>query len=170
MFEKHSFDFSILVSLLRYNTEVAQGKRGERTMIQSTSYHVDGTAALRPEERSYLRLYEGGAGRGRGASLVPVQVQRAALVVLAVTLTILLALGVSAVDSLREAYATQAIDAAPKEVVSVVNGDSLWSIAEAHPVQGTSTKSVVSWIMAHNDLSAPSLEPGDTLTVPMLQS
>lgn len=139
-------------------------------MVQHTVYHVDGTAALRPEEVACLRVYEGGADRGRSASSLHRGAHKVILAALAVTLTIACALGVCAVDSLREASANQAIDAAPKEVVSVTSGDSLWSIAETHPVRGASTRSVVSWIMANNGLSTPSIQVGDALVVPVLRT
>lgn len=136
----------------------------------SMSYHVEGTAALSAEERARLRVYEGGAQGAAGTRSPRMDVRRASLALAAIVITVLIALGTSTVDSLREASANKAIDDAPKELVCVTSGDSLWSIAQAHPVRGASTKSVVSWIMAHNDLSTPALDVGDVLTVPMLQT
>lgn len=52
------------------------------------------------------------------------------------------------------------------EQVSVDEGESLWSISEAHPVDGLSTQQVVSLVSQRNDLSSSVLQPGQTLMVP----
>ena len=62
--------------------------------------------------------------------------------------------------------ARQAIVRGGTEVIHVVYGDTLWSIAERHSVAGCSTKDVLSWLMQRNDLANARLSPGQTLVVP----
>lgn len=50
--------------------------------------------------------------------------------------------------------------------VSVEDGDSLWSIASEHPVEGLSTQEAVDAIMRWNELDVAGLRPGQTLLVP----
>ena len=50
--------------------------------------------------------------------------------------------------------------------MEVSTGDSLWSIAEAHPVEGVSTPEVVSWIVKANNLPNSSVASGQALVVP----
>lgn len=49
---------------------------------------------------------------------------------------------------------------------SVEDGDSLWSIASEHPVEGLTTQEAVDAIMRWNELDAAGLHPGQTLLVP----
>lgn len=136
-------------------------------MSNNVRYRTEGTVALEPEPTPRLRLYEGGA--------VPKHViadnrsHVKALVLLALALTMSLTLGISAMDAMREASVTGLLDSAPKETISVKNGDTLWSIAERHHVRGTDTKSVVAWIEEENGLTNPTLMVGETLLVPVLQ-
>lgn len=54
--------------------------------------------------------------------------------------------------------------------VKVAHADTLWSIAEAHRLPGTSTAQMVETIMEANDLKSASLQPGATLSIPVLES
>ena len=49
----------------------------------------------------------------------------------------------------------------------VREGDSLWQIAEAHPVEGRSVADVVQWIQHTNGLNNATLFVGQVLIVPM---
>jgi LysM repeat protein len=51
--------------------------------------------------------------------------------------------------------------------ITVGAGDTLWSIAAAHPVDGMSTSQVSSLVASMNDLSQATIHPGDTLKVPV---
>lgn len=51
-------------------------------------------------------------------------------------------------------------------VISVEPGESLWSIAEKHPIRGMTTQQCVRWIMERNDLSDSVLMVGQVLSVP----
>lgn len=55
---------------------------------------------------------------------------------------------------------------APLAPVKVVSGDTLWSIAALHPVDGLSTQQVVDLIIDHNSLESSSLAAGEILLVP----
>ena len=75
----------------------------------------------------------------------------------------LIAIGGSIISSVRRA---QTIESVSYERVSVRPGDSVWSISEAHPVDGLSTQDVEDLIQEQNGLQNLSLQPGVTLLVP----
>ena len=52
-------------------------------------------------------------------------------------------------------------------VVVVEEGESLWSLAQSHGVQGATTRETVAWIAARNGLVTRSLSVGDFLEVPL---
>lgn len=80
-------------------------------------------------------------------------------------LSIMLAFtGVSSV--LNGAARADAIASANRTEVSVLPGDSLWSIAERHSIAGLSTEESVQVISEWNDLKSSMLVAGTTLTVP----
>lgn len=62
------------------------------------------------------------------------------------------------------------LDASLHEVeatsVYVRPGDSLWALAESHPVEGRSTSEVVRWIQERNSLESSTIVPGQQLLVP----
>ncbi|MBQ6651273.1 MAG: LysM peptidoglycan-binding domain-containing protein, partial [Atopobiaceae bacterium] len=65
------------------------------------------------------------------------------------------------VDARNEAFANVTL-----EEVVVMPGDSLWQLAESHPVAGVSTADVVSYISESNDLPSANLQVGQHLLVP----
>jgi LysM repeat protein len=60
-----------------------------------------------------------------------------------------------------------ALASAEREEITVVSGDSLWDIAEEHPVDGLDTVETVDLIRRWNDLDSSMLTPGSTLLVPI---
>ena len=132
----------------------------------------EGSSALAARPVS-LRLIQGGRAAHQGASAcdapaaLPVAPRRSrTLLVLAVAA--MLALGVIA-------FATDAISAWARandfenvavEQVSVSPGDSLWSLAEEHPVPGRTTAEVVDFICEQNSLSDSTVGVGQRLLVP----
>lgn len=94
---------------------------------------------------------------------------RMQLVVTAVALVMLLGCVLMAAWTMLDRPA-QAFDAAlantPQQTVTVSAGASLWSLAEAHQVDGLSTQQTTELIRAWNDLDSSMLQPGDTLVVP----
>lgn len=69
-------------------------------------------------------------------------------------------------DRMTEARVQNAFGASSYETITVVNGDSLWSIAESHPVSGCTTQQVVSHIREENGLESSYLVAGAKLVVP----
>lgn len=59
-----------------------------------------------------------------------------------------------------------AISDAPREVVVVEDGDTLWSLAAAHPIKDLSTDEIASIIEEWNKVDAGLLQPGAELSVP----
>lgn len=56
--------------------------------------------------------------------------------------------------------------AMPTEIVAVAQGDTLWSIAASHPIEGMSTQQCVRWISIVNELDGSVLIPGQAIEVP----
>jgi LysM repeat protein len=50
--------------------------------------------------------------------------------------------------------------------VTVQSGDSLWTVAAAHPVAGMSTAQVADLLATSNDLSGQLVRPGQVILVP----
>lgn len=134
-------------------------------------YPVSGTAALQAESMPLLVLVEGGRGSRLGSEPAarktggarccrPFVVMASALLIIAFA-AVFASSGLSA----REAVASR-MEAVPTESVRVLDGESLWSIAEKHGVDGVSTRDVVSWIKAKNGISVSTLSAGQSLLVP----
>lgn len=51
-------------------------------------------------------------------------------------------------------------------MVSVESGDTLWSMAESHPIDGLTTQQCVKWIIDRNRLDSAVLIPGQILELP----
>ncbi|MDY2776895.1 MAG: LysM peptidoglycan-binding domain-containing protein [Collinsella sp.] len=58
-----------------------------------------------------------------------------------------------------------AVDGTELQDIRVSSGDSLWSLAEKHPVEGLSTQETVDAMMIWNDLEIGGLQPGQHLFV-----
>lgn len=52
--------------------------------------------------------------------------------------------------------------------ISVTSGDSLWTLAEEHSVEGMTTQETTELIRMWNDLESSTLQPGTELLVPAL--
>lgn len=72
------------------------------------------------------------------------------------------ALILAAVSSLHP----DAPDAVQTRPIRIAGGDSLWSLARAHPVDGLRTEETVDLIRRLNDLHTPVIQPGQRLLVP----
>lgn len=66
-----------------------------------------------------------------------------------------------------EAYSKLMDSSIQTEYISISEGESLWHIASARPVQGISTQDEVRWIMEQNGLMSSALMPGQVLLVPI---
>lgn len=87
--------------------------------------------------------------------------------VLALVLALVLAGSGIFLLSARSASAAALIEGVEYTEVRVASGDSLWALAEAHPVDGLETAQVVELIMEENGLSSATLQPGMLLSVPL---
>ena len=89
-----------------------------------------------------------------------------------VALSIALAICVVSVMSsnLIESRIRDSVSYVPSGEYFVVSGDSLWSIAESHPIQGHSASEVVTWIMERNNLENGLIVAGQCLAVPSQSS
>lgn len=76
----------------------------------------------------------------------------------------LLAAMFSVAEGSRSAF-ENALDSTPTQYVEVFEGDSLWSLAEEHPVSGMTTQETTELIRAWNDLDHATLQPGMELLV-----
>ncbi|MCH3943169.1 MAG: LysM peptidoglycan-binding domain-containing protein [Atopobiaceae bacterium] len=147
----------------------------------SATAYVFGTAAVELAPEHDLRLVPGCRPQepvGRGArrhgpspSAAPSGCRVAVpslpptLVALAVSAVILL--GAFSVGSSLEASAGIPANAdVPTASVVVSSGDSLWTLAQEHPVSGYSTSQTVRYIESSNSLGSATITPGQTLRVP----
>ena len=141
---------------------------------------LEDTSCQNPARRPQLRVIPGGV-REVGLSLGPEhvcseRVQRATKVVADdlrgrwEVLLALLAVALCAALVISWALSGQVGAAGAGEVALeehvVMDGDSLWDISEAHPVEGLTTSEVIDLIREENDLFGTVIQPGQTILVP----
>ncbi len=116
-----------------------------------------------PQASTYARprLIEGGLSHNRRQRLVTAFV--GAFIGLLV-----MAMSWLYVDEATQARIDEALSQATLEMVTVMPGDTLWQIAERHPVDGCTTSQLVDYIRCVNDLSQSSLSVGMRLEVPTI--
>lgn len=95
----------------------------------------------------------------------PVALKASTIVALAVALTLFFVLATSIFSARHAAYAKSASNVT-YETVRVQSGDSLWSLAQEHSVDGLSTQETSDIIRSVNHLEHGSLDAGDVLKVP----
>ena len=153
-------------------------------------YEFDGSAAVKYEGERVFTVIEGGLGKGgksvgfaaaageldgrgmcsqasvseRVALTAGEWARMFALVVAGIVVAVAIACGQAAA---REARVEQVLSSAECEVVTVMPGDTLTSIAERHSDGEVDTESVVNWIRERNGLESSSLVPGQVLEVPV---
>lgn len=126
----------------------------------------EGPAGRRGSGRGALRLIEGGlSARSRVA---PARTGTATLRALAAgAVALALVIGASSLSSAlvasRYRAATEGL-ATSRHVVS--SGESLWGLAEQHPIDGLSTEQTVSYLRAENSLDGTGLVVGQVVLVP----
>ncbi len=138
------------------------------------SITVNGTSALSyaPAARANFSVYEGGRSF-RGDSLARRRPSRASILITSLVLSVFLAGSIALISGVfasRQAAELRAIEAIEWQTVSVAQGDSLWKIAEARPVDGLGTDALVDAIMQRNGMTKGALMAGDDLQVPVSQS
>lgn len=95
----------------------------------------------------------------------PVALKASTIVALAVAFTLFFVLATSIFGARHAAYAESASNVT-YETVRVQSGDSLWSLAQEHPIEGLSTQETSDMIRNVNHLEHGSLDAGAHLKVP----
>lgn len=95
----------------------------------------------------------------------PVALKASTIVALAVALTLFFVLATSIFSARYAAYA-ESVSNVTYETVRVQPGDSLWSLAQEHPIEGLSTQETSDMIRSVNHLERGSLDAGAHLKVP----
>lgn len=95
----------------------------------------------------------------------PVALKASTIVALAVALTLFFVLATSIFSARHAAYA-ESVSNVTYETVRVQSADSLWSLAQEHPIEGLSTQETSDMIRNVNHLEHGSLDAGVHLKVP----
>ena len=95
----------------------------------------------------------------------PAALKVSTIVALAVALTLFFVLATSIFIARHAAYA-ESVSNVTSESVRVQSGDSLWSLAQEHPIEGLSTQETSDMIRVVNHLEHGSLDAGAHLKVP----
>lgn len=95
----------------------------------------------------------------------PAALKVSTIVALAVALTLFFVLATSIFIARHAAYA-ESVSNVTYETVRVQSGDSLWSLAQEHPIEGLSTRETSDMIRDVNHLEHGSLDAGAHLKVP----
>lgn len=95
----------------------------------------------------------------------PAALKVSTIVTLAVALTLFFVLATSIFSARHTAYA-ESVSNVTYETVRVQSGDSLWSLAQEHPIEGLSTQETSDVIRNINHLEHGSLDAGAHLKVP----
>lgn len=95
----------------------------------------------------------------------PVALKASTIVALAVALTLFFVLATSIFSARHAAYADSVANVT-YETIHVQSGDSLWSLAQEHSVDGLTTQETSDIIRSVNHLEHGSLDAGDVLKVP----
>ena len=99
------------------------------------------------------------------AALAPVALKASTIVAVAVAFTLFFVLATSVFSARHAAYADSVANVT-YETVRVQPGDSLWSLAQEHPIDGLSTQETSDMIRSVNHLDRGSLDAGAVLKVP----
>lgn len=95
----------------------------------------------------------------------PAALKVSTIVTLAVALTLFFVLATSIFSARHTAYA-ESVSNVTYETIRVQSGDSLWSLAQEHPIEGLSTQETSDVIRNINHLEHGSLDAGAHLKVP----
>ena len=98
-------------------------------------------------------------------ALAPVALKASTIVAVAVAFTLFFVLATSVFSARHAAYADSVANVT-YETVRVQSGDSLWSLAQKHPIDGLSTQETSDMIRSVNHLDRGSLDAGAVLKVP----
>lgn len=169
------YGIQLLSGPLGINDPVTETERNLKMIRQFNTlmFATDGSSALAPEVAPRLVLIDGGKSKeaccanavhkaGHSASKKFPLVQ----CILAAAVSCLLAVGLFALDATANVAETNALENVSRETINVKGGESLWSIASEHGIEGCSTQSVVDWIRSENQLVNSYIYAGQQLIVP----
>ena len=134
-------------------------------MANSTQRNTMTVGSLALDGKARLRVIEGGQGVSRKAASASAR-SSAPIALCVATMIVAVCLAWLQIDHMTSVRVARAFAEAPVETVTVMPGDSLWQIAEEHPVQGTTTDQLVNHIIDENGLEDAMLRPGMRLSVP----
>lgn len=158
-----------------------------RSALYEYRYETVGSGAHAPTRQVVLTLVEGGRGasgeftcEGDLAEKLAAPSHEAkrlfnskhasGMTMLAAVLALFGAMAIALVFCSVEHDQTRAqfdlLDSSQTEIVSVMGGESLWSIADSCKPEGVSTDSVVRWIRQRNGLDSSLILAGQSLVVP----
>ena len=103
--------------------------------------------------------------RHTAVASAPVALKASTVVAIAVAFTLFFVLATTVFTARHAAYADSVANVT-YETVRVQAGDSLWSLAEDHPVEGLSTQETSDMIRSVNHLEHGTLDAGAHLKVP----
>lgn len=133
-------------------------------------YQCYGSLALQPsEEQPRLRVVQGGREEEVSARKFENELYSRVrgLILVAAMVCALSLLGIGVYGTAQFSRRDEALGQAQVVTVSVANGDTVWSIAESHPIQGVSTSDLVQLISQRNDLGSSPLRAGQQLQIPV---
>lgn len=88
-------------------------------------------------------------------------------VVCACACVIMLAVILCVGESMHVHAVSATLEATPTQTEHVVRGQTVWQVAQEHPVTGVSTSELVRWLRELNHLDDACLVPGQELIVPL---
>ena len=147
--------------------------------MQSQAYSIDNDVKAVRNTRPRFRVIEGGLANVDHQAIDEVcnrQTEASSHVYSLRTRVSLVAMTVAACLALASIWVLSDIivargmrssfDQASYETITVHTGDSLWTIADEHPVEGRTTAEVARYIRERNQLTDTCLYPGMELSVP----
>lgn len=142
-------------------------------MVYGNLALASGAPARRADVKTRFVVVEGSLGHARPERQVThrseTRTSRLARVCaaagVAVMFLIVFVAGVSAFSSRADLVSQAASEVAWAET-SVREGDSLWTLAESHPIEGLSTQETADIIESYNSFDSVVLIAGDTVLVP----
>ena len=137
-------------------------------------YGVEGSSALKPQSTRFV-VIEGTKDSERREEVQDasekLSVKNVVFAYVAlIALVAVLAATYAFVDVSIASRLTASVSEVPATSVYVRPGDSVWALAEEHPIDGYATSDVVRWIEEANDLQTSTLIPGQELLVPAASS
>lgn len=144
--------------------------------------HVFGNLALAPDSAPRLSVVQGGAHRNLlvsgsrqvfapsvyASSHAPqgtVSLARSIVLIL-MSAAVACSFAAAFIGTFADHTYRDALESAPSHTVEVVDGDSLWDIAQRNAAKGLDTEETVRLIREWNDLDSGLLTPGMELVVP----